>query len=171
MEEWQTPVMAPRLVWRDQPPFFFLPCNLHIYCASPCRPPACAMRNHHIYCAATNPPLFITITQTSTGAQLQKWASVTKAKSILASTYVFVFIEGNQHINWSSEQGLSITITQASWMPIQGCHDSRPTVLWAPILDKQESSTGCLFPPNMKQCWFSPWSTHRRKCCVLIWQQ
>ena len=27
-----------------------------------------------------------------------------------------------------------------------------------------------LFPPNMIQCWFSPWSTHRRKCCVLIWK-
>ena len=27
-----------------------------------------------------------------------------------------------------------------------------------------------LFPPNMIQCWFFPWSTHRRKCCVLIWK-
>ena len=44
-------------------------------------------------------------------------------------TYILIFIEGNHHINWSSKQGLSITITQASWMPILGCHDGKQTVL------------------------------------------
>ena len=60
-----------------------------------------------------------------------------------AVTYLFIFIERNHHINWSSKQGLSITITQASWMPIQGCHDAKQTVLWArSLISTWENYTG-----------------------------
>ena len=106
---------------------FFLPSNLHIYCTpsklhAGHRP---AMRNHHIYCAHRPPFIYhnhSNVNRTTARRVLQSprphpsWHRA-------SMTYVFIFIERNQHINWSSKQGLSITITQASWMPIPGCHD------------------------------------------------
>ena len=130
--------MAPRLLWQDPPPGSSCPL-ISIYIAHPAKLHAGhrpAMRNHHIYCAHRPPFIYhnhSNVNRTTARRVLQSprphpsWHRA-------SMTYVFIFIERNQHINWSSKQGLSITITQASWMPIPGCHDGKLTVLWARTL-------------------------------------